>query len=56
LTPVWVFGVGLLLYYLVGIIPIIDILVKIVALLAGTGAIVLQKKNSFVTLRAKKLL
>jgi len=55
-TPVPTFIIGILVFYLIGFIPVIGWLVKLVAVLAGTGAIILQKKYYYVTLKNKKLI
>lgn len=52
----WVFTLGLLAYYLVGIIPVIGWLAKTLVTLVGVGAIVLQGKNYFILLKDKKFL
>jgi hypothetical protein len=54
IAPVWGFALGLVLYYLISLIPIIGNLMKIIALFVGVGAIVIQEKSYFTTLRAKK--
>lgn len=56
LTPIWTFVVGISLYYIVGIIPVIGGLMKFMVLLVGIGAIVIQEKYYITTLRDKKLL
>lgn len=56
LSPFWAFTTGLVLYYILGFIPIIGWLLKLLVLLAGVGAFVMQKKYYFTTLRDKKLI
>lgn len=47
---------GLLIYYIIGIIPVIGWLFDLLAGLAGFGAIILTKKNIFTDLSKKKLI
>jgi hypothetical protein len=56
INMVWIFIIGFIIYYLVGIIPIVGALMKLIALLAGMGAIIMQKKYYFSTLRDKKMI
>lgn len=51
-----VFILGLLLYTLIALIPILGTVVAVLALLAGFGAIVIAKKNIYKQLRSKKLI
>jgi hypothetical protein len=53
--PIWTFVGGLVIYYLVGIIPVIGALMKVIVLFAGLGTIVMQKKYYFSMLRDKKI-
>lgn len=52
----WVFLLGLLIYYLVGLIPVIDWLISIIAGLIGLGAILISKKNYYEELRSKQII
>ena len=52
----WVFVAGLILYYILGIIPLLGFFVKLIALLTGLGALFLQSKYHFASLRAKKMI
>lgn len=56
LTAIWLFVLGLALYYLLGFIPVIGFLVKALTALAGMGAIIIQKKYYLETLRTKKII
>ena len=51
-----VFILGLLVYTLVILIPVIGVIVSILALLAGVGAIVMTKKDLYKQLKTKKLI
>jgi cytoskeletal protein CcmA (bactofilin family) len=55
-NPLWVFTIGLALYSLAGIIPIIGGLIKTIVMFVGIGAVAIQLKYYFITLRAKKLM
>ncbi len=55
-SPFWTFTLGLALYYVLGFIPIVGWLLKLLVLFAGVGAFVIQKKYYFDTLRTKKLI
>lgn len=50
------FTVGLIVYYIVGFIPLIGGLTKFIVLLVGIGALVMQKQIFYQLLRSKKLL
>ncbi|HSX25066.1 MAG TPA: hypothetical protein VLG69_03820 [Candidatus Andersenbacteria bacterium] len=54
--PAWALIIGLVLYYVIGFIPIIGALVKIVVGLVGVGAVVSQKRNYYTMLRSKKII
>jgi hypothetical protein len=56
LTPIWTFTIGIILYYIVGFIPVIGMLMKMIVTLVGVGAIILQKKNDYLMHREKKLI
>ncbi|KKR51028.1 MAG: hypothetical protein UT84_C0003G0023 [Candidatus Curtissbacteria bacterium GW2011_GWA1_40_16] len=56
LNSYWVFIASLAAYYLVGFIPVIGPLMKLIVLFVGVGAIVISKKYYFTTFRSKKLL
>lgn len=56
LTPVWAFVVGLLLYFLLSLIPFVGWLTKMVVTLAGVGALIFSKKSYYSTLREKELI
>jgi len=56
LSVSWQFVVGMAMFYLLGMIPVIGFFVKLVTLFAGVGALFLSKKEYFTSLRAKKLL
>lgn len=51
-----VFILGLLVYTILTLIPVIGVIVGILVLLAGVGAIIATKKNLYGNLRAKKLI
>lgn len=55
-TIAWAFVAGLLIYYILSLIPVVGFLVKLIFLLTGTGAIVLQKKYYYESLREKKMI
>jgi hypothetical protein len=55
IAPIWSFTIGLILCYLIGLIPLIGGLVKIIILFTGVGSFVLLKKYYFSTLRSKKI-
>lgn len=52
----WAFIVGLILYYAIGIIPLIGSFAKLTVMLCGLGAIVIGIKNYYTTLSTKKLI
>lgn len=53
---VWTFLLGLIIYYLVGLIPILGWLASTVVALIGLGAIVVTKKDYYKNLRAKEII
>src|SRR3989344_1338494 len=55
LSPVWAFVAGLLLYYIIGFIPIVGGLTKFAVTLVGVGVILLQKKEYYHMLRKQNL-
>jgi hypothetical protein len=56
INSIWSFVIGLVLYYVVGFIPVIGGLMKLAVLLTGIGALIIQKKHHFAMLREKKLI
>lgn len=58
-TSMKLFGIlalGLLAYYLIGMVPVVGWIVNFILVLIGLGTIVLVKKGIFVQLRAKKII
>lgn len=53
---IWTFVIGIVLYYAVGFIPVVGMLIKIIVTLASVGAIAIQKKNYYSMFRKKKLI
>lgn len=51
----WALLAGLLLYYVVGYIPVIGGLTKLIVMLIGIGAVLIEKKQFYKELSAKKL-
>ena len=51
-----IFILGLLVYTILTLIPVIGVIVGILVLLAGVGAIVMTKKNVYKQLRSKKII
>jgi hypothetical protein len=56
LTPIRIFVIGILLYYIIGFIPVVGMLTKMVITFAGVGAIIIQKRNYYLMLREKKII
>lgn len=52
----WVFFVGLVVYGFLSFFPVIGGFISIFSLLAGTGALLLHKKDMYTSLRTKKIL
>lgn len=51
----WMFVVGVVSYGFLTSIPVFGLIVSLLSVLAGTGALFLQKKHLYKTLRSKKL-
>lgn len=56
LSPSWQFVVGIAMFYLLGMLPLIGFFVKLVTLFAGVGALYLTKKEYITSLRDKKII
>lgn len=56
LSVSWQFVVGIAIFYLLGMIPVIGFFVKLVFLFAGVGALFLTQKEYFSSFRSKKLI
>jgi cytoskeletal protein CcmA (bactofilin family) len=54
--PVWAVLVGLIIYEILGLIPFIGWLAKLIFWLMGMGALLITKREAYLTLRSKKLL
>lgn len=52
----WIFIVGLIIYYVLSLIPLLGFIFWIIAGLMGLGALVLQKKYMYTNFRKKNLL
>jgi hypothetical protein len=55
-TPIWTFIIGIALYYIVGLVPVVGGLTKIVVMLVSIGAIMIQERNYYSMFRKKKII
>lgn len=53
--PGWKMVVGLLVYYLLTVLPLVGFLVKLSALFTGVGALVVSKREAYLEARKKKI-
>ncbi len=55
-SQIWNLFIGLVILGIISVIPVINVLVGIFTYLLGTGALLIQKKNSYILLRQKNLI
>lgn len=56
INRIWTFIIGFAIFSIIGIIPILGGITRMIALFTGMGALLIQKQYYFTTLRDKKLI
>ena len=54
--PSWVFVLGLVVYYLLALIPIVGWVIMLLAVLSGLGAELIARRNVYVTARDREII